>query len=497
MHEIELNYFQLNRKRKLDVITTYSNLTNKQLSLKAKCSISTIKRLKQKLRNAKLCKKEVNLAHGNQWGDRKKIYSNDLIINYGKKYESEKLIAGTKNSSCNSYMSYRLFYERIANVKISYSQLTRRLTQSGFLSAFAHKNTIKRQKTFVKKYIPYKPNILPKEKIAKPTIISKRKLVNMGECVELDGSIHFYVDQTLWTIVACIDVSTSKVLSLYFDEKAESVKGYQIIIQDMINKYGIPKVMISDNRMNFHNNLESSAILYDAVTKLGTEFITTSVSNEKPHIESFWRIAHNRIPIFLKDRNIKTNQDANKYRCEIIAMLNDIKTRKSITDSEKNEFRKPNSATLEAYFDLPIKRQIFNGIVTFKNKKYIPKNEKNQKIKVTSKNDATFMIGANQQYYFHINNKRYKAFELNENDIQMYEKIAYSKKLPLEISVVKKIVKHQEAGYYYNQMLSKKTEILESFVKTGLISQREIDLMRSINEDLEKIRRDINKIVIL
>ncbi|MGX9372644.1 hypothetical protein [Mycoplasma sp. 3398] len=70
-------------------------------------------------------------------------------------------------------------------------------------------------------------------------------------------------------------------------------------------------------------------------------------------------------------------------------MLNDIKTRKSITNSEKNEFRKPNSATLEAYFNFPIKRQIFNGIVTFKNKKYIPKNEKNQKIKVTSKKDVT------------------------------------------------------------------------------------------------------------
>ncbi|MGX9395066.1 hypothetical protein ACWXVP_01570 [Mycoplasma sp. 1781] len=67
MCEIELNYFQLNRKQKLDVITTYSNLTNKQLSLKAKRSISTIKRLKQKLRNTKLCKKEVNLAHGNQY----------------------------------------------------------------------------------------------------------------------------------------------------------------------------------------------------------------------------------------------------------------------------------------------------------------------------------------------------------------------------------------------------------------------------------------------
>ncbi|MGX9339580.1 hypothetical protein ACWXVO_02480 [Mycoplasma sp. 1890] len=165
-------------------------------------------------------KKEVNLAHRNQWGYRKKIYNNDLIINYEKIWK-QKIIAGTKNSSCNSYMSYCLFYERKANVKISYSQLTKRLTQSGFLSAFAHKNTIKRQKTFVKKYIPYKPNILPKEKIAKPTIISKkRKLVNMGECVELDGSIHFFVDQTLWTIVACINVSASKVLSFYFDKKS-------------------------------------------------------------------------------------------------------------------------------------------------------------------------------------------------------------------------------------------------------------------------------------
>ncbi|MGX9389069.1 hypothetical protein [Mycoplasma sp. 327] len=54
-------------------------------------------------------------------------------------------------------------------------------------------------------------------------------------------------------------------------------------------------------------------------------------------------------------------------------MLNDIKTRKSITDSEKNEFRKPNSATLEAYFDSPIKRQIFNGIVILKNKSHVKK----------------------------------------------------------------------------------------------------------------------------
>ncbi|MGX9357981.1 hypothetical protein ACWXVJ_02240 [Mycoplasma sp. 773] len=60
---------------------------------------------------------------------------------------------------------------------------------------------------------------------------------------------------------------------------------------------------------------------------------------------------------------------------------------------------------------------------------------KNEKIKkVTPKNDATFLIGADRQYYFYIDNKTYKAFELNENDIQMYENITYSKKLPLEIS---------------------------------------------------------------
>ncbi|MGX9389071.1 hypothetical protein [Mycoplasma sp. 327] len=35
-------------------------------------------------------KKEVNLAHGNQWGDRKKIYNNDLIINYEKNMKAKK-----------------------------------------------------------------------------------------------------------------------------------------------------------------------------------------------------------------------------------------------------------------------------------------------------------------------------------------------------------------------------------------------------------------------
>ncbi|WP_444705118.1 hypothetical protein ACT1UH_01200 [Mycoplasma sp. 332] len=125
-------------------------------------------------------------------------------------------------------------------------------------------------------------------------------------------------------------------------------------------------------------------------------------------------------------------------------MLNDIKTRKSITNSEKNEFRKPNSATLEAYFDFPIKRQIFNGIVILKNKSHIKKW-----CNFYDWRKSTILFSNKQQ-------KDLKLFELNENDIQMYEKKAYSKKLPLEISVVKKIVKHQEAGYYYNQMLSKK-----------------------------------------
>ncbi|MGX9339911.1 hypothetical protein [Mycoplasma sp. 125] len=112
-----------------------------------------------------------------------------------------------------------MFYERITNVKISYSQLTRRLTQSGFLSAFAHKNTIKRQRTFAKN-IYLISQIFCLKKIAKLNITSKRKLVNIGEYVELDGSIHFYVDRTSWAIAACNDVSTPKVLSLYFDKKS-------------------------------------------------------------------------------------------------------------------------------------------------------------------------------------------------------------------------------------------------------------------------------------
>ncbi|MGX9357719.1 hypothetical protein ACWXVQ_02245 [Mycoplasma sp. 527] len=117
-----------------------------------------------------------------------------------------------------------MFYERITNVKISYSQLTRRLTQSGFLSAFAHKNTIKRQRTFVKN-IPYKPNILPK-KDCKTKHNLKKKISKYRRMCWTWWIYSFFVDQTLWRIVACSDVSSSKVLSLYFDKKRKSVKGY-------------------------------------------------------------------------------------------------------------------------------------------------------------------------------------------------------------------------------------------------------------------------------
>ncbi|WP_435129213.1 hypothetical protein ACR82Z_04660 [Mycoplasma sp. 6243] len=77
-------------------------------------------------------------------------------------------------------------------------------------------------------------------------------------------------------------------MSLHFEKKAESLNGHQSNIEKMINNYGIPQMIITDNRKNFYNSAESNASTYNAVRDLGIEFITTSESNGKPHIERFW-----------------------------------------------------------------------------------------------------------------------------------------------------------------------------------------------------------------
>ncbi|WP_435128919.1 hypothetical protein ACR82Z_03600 [Mycoplasma sp. 6243] len=216
-------------------------------------------------------------------------------------------------------------------------------------------------------------------------------------------------------------------MSLHFEKKAESLNGHQSNIEKMINNYGIPQMIITDNRKNFYNSAESNASTYNAVRDLGIEFITTSESNGKPHIERFWDFAQKRIPSWIKDHNYKTIEELNQNIGELMNYLNI--TRKSVIQNpQSNFFRQPHKEYLENYFDLEIKRKINAAAVTYNNVNYAP-YENDKRIKINSSTDIKFVIGTDEKLYFRTKNKRYEAKPISTKDMTHYEKIAFWKTL--------------------------------------------------------------------
>lgn len=56
-----------------------------------------------------------------------------------------------------------------------------------------------------------------------------------------------------------VDVGTNKVLDLYFKERTKTLNEYQTLLENIFNKYGYPRKLFADNRMNFWHNGTSHA----------------------------------------------------------------------------------------------------------------------------------------------------------------------------------------------------------------------------------------------
>ncbi len=479
----------------LDTIIKFKDETNSQLALRIHKSVSTVKRYKKELLEGN--NHIENIEHKNCGNKHAQIYSDELIRKYGEQYDKEKLLAGglNANSSCNSYLSLYLFHSKI-ETNISYSQLVKRLKQNGYCSAYAYKTGRKEardaRKEKKKQGIRYSYNSIeikiPKKK-APPRLFTRLKY-SFGDCIEIDGARHFYVNDQLWTAISSIDVASGLLVSMHLEERTESLNGHQFNIEKMINRVGLPKQIITDKRKNFFNDEDSKALTYNAINKLGIELITTSNPNGKPHIERVQGFIEQRLAEYLKRNNINTLEEANAIEEEILKYLNS--TRKSVIYPKVNHFRTPNKEVFEHYFDLEIKRKINNGVVLYKGKYYAP-YENGQRIRIETKFNISFVIGTDKKFYFRTHNKRYEAKELKRDDMETFEYLAYIKKLPLSIPEVKTLMKTYASGYTFNLMLE--TKLKKLFDSNKSLSNEEKDLLESIHKELVSIRKSVGEII--
>ena len=150
---------------------------------------------------------------------------------------------------------------------------------------------------------------------------------NAGELIQVDASKHkwFYTDDEYYHLNGGIDDSTGNVVSCFFT-KEETTFGYQMIMKQIIENYGIPACLYTDYRTVFKSNKRELTLeeeidekqinntkFANMLAHLGTDIISTMNPRAKGRIERLWRTFQDRLYQELKKKHINTIEKANEY----------------------------------------------------------------------------------------------------------------------------------------------------------------------------------------
>ena len=75
----------------------------------------------------------------------------------------------------------------------------------------------------------------------------------------MDASVHVWFGNSKYNLHAAIDDATGRIVGLFFD-KQETLYGYYQITKQILENYGIPAQILTDNRTVF-NYIKNKRIL--------------------------------------------------------------------------------------------------------------------------------------------------------------------------------------------------------------------------------------------
>lgn len=200
-----------------------------------------------------------------------------------------------------------------------------------------------------------------------------------GEMVQVDASYHEWVQGTKWALHLGVDDATGEVLGGYFDEQ-ETLKGYYSLMKCIIEDYGIPAMLYTDNRTVFEYRKkgiddvekDTSTQFKAAMSYLGVDIKTTSVPQAKGKIERLNGTMQSRLPIELKDAGVETIEQANLFLRSYLKNYNQQFSTYTHSTESVFELQPPDS---ELHYILSVKslRKINNGhVIQYQNKRYRP-----------------------------------------------------------------------------------------------------------------------------
>lgn len=203
------------------------------------------------------------------------------------------------------------------------------------------------------------------------------RCANFGEMIQMDASEHNWFGNEKAHLHAAIDDCTGGIVGAYFDRQ-ETLKGYYNVANQILCKYGIPFMFLTDRRTVFEYKSKYSAQTGEdtftqfsyACKQLGIQIKTTSVPQAKGRVERLYNTLQSRLPIELRLAGITTIEQANKFLENYIKKFN---AQFSSIANYTNSVFEPQISTEEINLTLAVlaKRVVDSGhSIRFKNKFY-------------------------------------------------------------------------------------------------------------------------------
>ena len=224
-----------------------------------------------------------------------------------------------------NFTHFNEFLEREHNIIVSQPVVYRTLTQAGIKS--------------------------PSRKHHKPKGHPPRaRREYAGELIQVDASDHAWIELSgeKHHLHGAIDDATGIVLSCILLPE-ETAHGYQLMLKEIIEDYGIPSCLYTDYRTVFQSpkkltpeeELTGKEIPTTRFTEmlnlLGIDIISTLSPQAKGRIERLWRTFQDRLVKELKKERITSLKEANRYIKEVFLPQYNAKHAAPI-DKNKNMF---------------------------------------------------------------------------------------------------------------------------------------------------------------
>jgi hypothetical protein len=318
---------------------------------------------------------KAGFVHGNS--GRKPIHTltdlqkKDIVSIYNNKYWD------TNFTHCCELL------EKHDRIKVSPSCLRQILYQEFILSPRATRRTKKQMNKLLKDMHKIAKTQKEKKLIEASIVLiedahSRRpRCAYFGEMIQMDASVHLWFGNQKVHLHAAIDDCTGTIVGAYFDSQ-ETLNGYYQVLYQILNTYGIPSMLYTDNRTVFeYKNRKMKDVGKDTFTQfsyackqLGIEIKTTSVAQAKGRVERLFQTLQSRLPVELRLESITTLKEANAFLNSYIKEYN-AKFALPIHHNKSVFIQQPDLETIHQTLAILTPRTVDTGhCIKFHNKYY-------------------------------------------------------------------------------------------------------------------------------